>query len=321
VRPIANLRDAVNAQASRSAFLYAVQHYRALRDDGYHLAWDPCGVLQLAADEDEEARFETIARLQGYPPEFLAYVDLPRASQIAGQAIDRGGWWFPLGAVVSLPSLAVAGIARAGAKMRRITGRTVSRLEREGADWRALDSDDRVIAEAPVLVVANAADASRLLPQARMRLSAVRGQVTYLPADPRRRLDVVVSGNGYVAPLPEGGHAVGATYGHDDFDTSVRIEDQVENLARAEALLPGFTADLDAATLSGWTGFRATVPDRLPIYGPTLLPGVYTATGLGSRGLLWAPLGAELLASRLEADPLPLPRDLAAALSPARFLS
>jgi hypothetical protein len=32
-------------------------------------------------------------------------------------------------------------------------------------------------------------------------------------------------------------------------------------------------------------------------------------------------LGAELLASLLESDPLPLPRDLAAALSPARFLS
>src|SRR6185436_4579514 len=37
VRPIANLRDAVNAQVSRSAFLYALQHYRALQYDGYHL--------------------------------------------------------------------------------------------------------------------------------------------------------------------------------------------------------------------------------------------------------------------------------------------
>jgi tRNA 5-methylaminomethyl-2-thiouridine biosynthesis bifunctional protein len=42
---------------------------------------------------------------------------------------------------------------------------------------------------------------------------------------------------------------------------------------------------------------------------------------LGSRGLLWAPLGAELIASLLEAEPLPLPRDLAGAISPRRFLS
>jgi tRNA 5-methylaminomethyl-2-thiouridine biosynthesis bifunctional protein len=86
-------------------------------------------------------------------------------------------------------------------------------------------------------------------------------------------------------------------------------------------MLPGFTIGLAPDHLSGWTGFRATVPDRLPIFGATALAGLYAATGLGSRGLLWAPLGAELLASALEGDPLPLPRDLAGAISPRRFLS
>jgi len=159
------------------------------------------------------------------------------------------------------------------------------------------------------------------LPQARLSLAAVRGQVTYLPPDDRRQLEVVVSGNGYVAPLPEGGHAIGATYGHGDFDESVRASDHRENLARSDALMPGFAGGVDADSAGGWTGFRATVPDRLPIYGATSLPGVFTATGLGSRGLLWAPLGAELLASFLESEPAPLPRVLAGAISPLRFLS
>jgi tRNA 5-methylaminomethyl-2-thiouridine biosynthesis bifunctional protein len=73
--------------------------------------------------------------------------------------------------------------------------------------------------------------------------------------------------------------------------------------------------------LEGWTGFRTTVPDRLPIAGATAVDGVHTLTGLGSRGLLWGPLGAELLASALADEPLPLPRDLAGAISPRRFLS
>ncbi len=321
VRPIANLRDAPNAQASRGAFLYALEHYRTLRDDGYHLAWDRCGVLQLAQDDDEETRCATIARSQGYPAAFLEYVDAARAASIAARPVARGGWWFPSGAVVSVPSLAVASQARAGPAMTRVGARRVARLERAGNEWRALDGEDRVIDAAPVIVVANAADAARLVPQARLRLSAVRGQLTYLPPDERRVLRVVVSGNGYVAPLPEGGHAVGATYRHDDFDAQVRASDHDENLARAAALLPGFTAGLEPSRLEGWTGFRATVPDRLPIYGATLLEGVFTATGLGSRGLLWAPLGAELLASQLEGEPLPLARSLAAAISPARFLS
>lgn len=215
----------------------------------------------------------------------------------------------------------MASFARAGARVRRKLGRSVARLEREGASWRALDAGDRVIAEAPVLIVANAADAKRLLPEARLPLSSVRGQVTYVPASPDRHLDVIVSGSGYVAQVPDAGLIIGASYHHDDADASVRESDHRENLVRAESMLPGFTSGIDVETLTGWTGFRATVSDRLPVYGATAIDGIYTATGLGSRGLLWAPLGAELLACMLEREPLPVSRDMSGAISPQRFLS
>ncbi len=319
LRPIANLRDAINAQISRGAFLHALQRYRALQHDGYHLQWEQPGVLQLAAGDDEAARFEAIAR--GYPALFLEYVDAARARSIAGRQVRGPGWWFPGGALVAPESLAVASLACAGARVRRIAGRRVERLEREAASWRALDADGRVIAEAPTLVVANAFDARRLLPQSRLALGAVRGQVTYVPADERRNLRVIVSGTGYVAPLPDGGHCIGASYQHDDADAGVRTADHRDNLGRAEAMLPGFTAGLEPDGLAGWTGYRATVPDRLPIFGPAAIEGVHVATGLGSRGLLWAPIGAELLASQLAGDPWPLSRDHAGAISPLRFLS
>jgi tRNA 5-methylaminomethyl-2-thiouridine biosynthesis bifunctional protein len=205
--------------------------------------------------------------------------------------------------------------------VRRTMGRTVERIEREGPEWRALDADGRVIAEAPALVLANAADARRLLPQARLVLSPVRGQVSYVPAGAVPPLQVVVSGTGYAAPLPGGGVCIGASYAHDDFDAGVRDADHRGNLERAEAMMPGFTAGLQPAALTGWTGFRATVPDRLPIFGAAAVDGIHVATGLGSRGLLWAPAGAELLASQLEGEPLPLPDGLAGAVSPRRFLS
>jgi tRNA 5-methylaminomethyl-2-thiouridine biosynthesis bifunctional protein len=170
-------------------------------------------------------------------------------------------------------------------------------------------------------VLANAVDVKRLLPEARLPLSSVRGQLTYLPADPARALEVIVSRSGYVAPLPDGGHCIGATYQHDDFDSAPRAADHRANLARAEAMLPGFALDADPERLAGWVGFRTTVPDRLPIFGPSGADGVEIATGLGSRGLLWAPLAAELLASRLAGEPLPMARDHAGAISPRRFLS
>ena len=285
------------------------------------MQWDHPGTLQLAASAEEASRFEAIASGQGYPEEILQYVDAARAAEIAGRAVRGAGWWFARGSWIAPESLAIASLARAGPTVSRVQGRRVERLEREGAQWRALDAAGRVIAEAPVLVLANAADAKRLLPQARLSLSSVRGQVTYLPPDPGRRLDAIVSGSGYVAPVDGGGFCVGASYQHDDADMNVRQADHHGILERAEAMLPGFTDGLDSRELTGWTGFRTTVPDRLPIFGATAVDGVHIATGLGSRGLLWGPIGAELLACQLAGEPLPLPRDYAGAISPRRFLS
>jgi len=269
----------------------------------------------------EAARMAAIVSAQEHDPQFLRFVDAGEAQALAGRPVRGPGWWMPGGAWVSPGSLAIALLSRAGAGVRRHFGRKVERLEREGAEWRALAADGSVIAEAPTLIVANAFDAKRLLPEARLPLSSVRGQVTFLPPSAARALDIVVSGSGYVAPLPDGGHVVGATYQHDDSGEDVRAADHRENLARAATMLPGFAEDVHPMGLEGLAGFRATVPDRLPIFGATQWPGVWTATGLGSRGLLWAPVGAELIASSLEGEPSPLPRDLAGAISPRRFLS
>jgi tRNA 5-methylaminomethyl-2-thiouridine biosynthesis bifunctional protein len=83
-------------------------------------------------------------------------------------------------------------------------------------------------------------------------------------------------------------------------------------------------------------GFRAATPDRLPLVGalPDMHaplprgiqlrdmprhPKLYGLLGLGSRGLVWATLAAEALASQLHGDPLPLEGDLMDAMDPARF--
>jgi tRNA 5-methylaminomethyl-2-thiouridine biosynthesis bifunctional protein len=321
LRPIVNLRDALNARISRSAFLYALQHYRGLQSAGFAIDFEECGVLQLADDADEAARFEAIIAAQQPPASMLAYADGPAANALAGRAVRGAGWWFPHGSIVSAASLVAASGARTGARMRRLEGVRVDRLECSGGAWRALDAAGTSLGEAACVVLANASDAARLAPEARLRLSRVRGQVTYLPPNPARTLSIVVSGSGYVAPMRGGGHCVGATYQHDDADEAVRAHDHRANLERAASMLPGFDAGLDPQDLGGWTGFRTTVPDRLPVAGLTETPGLAIATGLGSRGLLWGPLAAELLACELAGEPLPVARDHAGAISPRRFLS
>jgi tRNA 5-methylaminomethyl-2-thiouridine biosynthesis bifunctional protein len=105
----------------------------------------------------------------------------------------------------------------------------------------------------------------------------------------------------------------------------LRTADHASNLERAERMLPGFAAGLDPARLAGWAGVRAATADRLPACGALDTgadrqggSGCYLATGLGARGLIWAPLCAEVLASHLEREPNPVERSLVDAMNPLR---
>ena len=48
----------------------------------------------------------------------------------------------------------------------------------------------------------------------------------------------------------------------------VELKEEPEILERLERILPGAATGLDAARLEGRVGWRATVPDRLPMLGP-----------------------------------------------------
>jgi tRNA 5-methylaminomethyl-2-thiouridine biosynthesis bifunctional protein len=50
-----------------------------------------------------------------------------------------------------------------------------------------------------------------------------------------------------------------------------------------------------------------------------MIPGVFILAGLGSRGLVTAPLAAAMIIAEMTGAPSPLPAPLAEALHPARF--
>ncbi len=115
----------------------------------------------------------------------------------------------------------------------------------------------------------------------------------------------------------------GSTYGREDCATDIRQADHLSNLERLRTLAP-LTADALTAAfvqdrVQGWAGVRCASTDRRPMVGE-LEPGLWVSTAMGSRGLTFAWLCAELLAARLHGDPLPLPRTLAGALDLGRQL-
>ncbi len=59
------------------------------------------------------------------------------------------------------------------------------------------------------------------------------------------------------------------------------------------------------------------LPDQ-PRHWPRV-PGLFVASGFGSRGLTWAPLAGRLIAAWIADAPYPVESDIVDALDPARF--
>lgn len=196
----------------------------------------------------------------------------------------------------------------------------VARVERGESGWQAFDNAGRVFA-ADIVVIA-AALGTRELVGGRLALNAVRGQIAWglqdegLPA-PR----YPVNGNGHFVPAVPGpggtGWYCGSTYGRGDEDASIRAEDTQANLKRLASLLPATAAAVDPAAVRAWAGMRCTSGDRRPLVGE-IEPGLYVSTALGSRGLTFCVLAAELIAARLHREPLPLESRLAQAIDARR---
>lgn len=330
MRPLPSVDDNYLARLTRAGFLAT----RALLGElGPAARWNACGVLHLGRDAAHEAMQQrTVATLQA-PDELVQFLDREAASARLGWPVEVGGWWFPTGGWVQPPALCRAALAAFPDNIRTRFDCPVAAIERDGAGWRALSPAGEVLATAPVLVMASGAEAPRFAPLAWLPQRPARGQVTHLPESATPPLDIVVCGVGYATPVVDGVRVAGASNLLGDTDLGERAGEHADNLTRLNQLLPGFAAGLDAAELSGRVGLRPVSPDRLPIVGPVPQPGattsrhglawqegLYCVQGFGARGIVWSALMAELLASRIDGDPLPLESELVAAVAPARFI-
>jgi tRNA 5-methylaminomethyl-2-thiouridine biosynthesis bifunctional protein len=297
--PVMTPDDSLFARLTRAAFLYALRHWSKLEG----LQWARCGALQIARDAEEATSQRKSLAALGAPESYAQLLDAGRAGAVAGVEVTAGGIWFPQAGWLKPASLVEALLARCGDRLRPRYSCAVDSLEREASDW-------------PVVILANATDALRLAPRPEVPLRKVRGQLSVVPAI--AGLNAVLLRGGMALPGVDGLSVIGASYDVDDDDPRLRADSHAGNLERLERIIPGASRGLDPEKLAGRVAFRATVRDRMPLIGP-LGDGLFGAFAYGSRGLLWASLGAELIASTLEVEPLPVERTLAAAVDPGRF--
>lgn len=284
--------------------------------------WRPTGVLERRPDGDTRM-----------PPDWTA--DGPNESWPATTAqLDAGGLpsetpavWHARAAWVRPGALIEAWLKQPGIDVRQ--NARVARLERTDGGWQLQNDAGLPLAEADRVVIAAGVDSAALAHA--LPLQPVRGQVEWGRMPPGDALPVTpVNGDGHlIAQVPNADGALwltGATFDRERRDLAPLEADTQANRDRLARLHPGAAAAVARAFTRGdthsWVGVRCASADRRPLVGPldeAALPGVWVSTAMGSRGLSFAVLCAELLAAEWHGEPLPLPATLAKALHTARL--
>ena len=378
--PVLARDDNLMARAIRAGYWQALKNPALQR----------CGTLQVAANKEEAQQWQDMLSQLKLDTAFAQWLDKEQAEIVSGSLSSYGGIWYPDGAWADIPALCRAHLDNANIKTMLNT--RVTHLTYQYGQWQACSAvpppwqksvdeanflhsqnikhplvppgapmsiDQKYIAQAPVLILANALGAAPLLQASGLLaedrflpLRSVRGQISYadIVSQPRQTTDAapfawpkaVLCGHGYLLPRDGQQIVIGASYGENDHDNTLRERDHQANLDKLRTLLPGF----DATALQingGFVGQRCVALDRMPLIGAwpdthaaltrhaaqqqalhlqnlARMPHLYSALALGSQGLIWSALAADILASAITGGPAPIEADLLHALDPARFL-
>ncbi|MEZ6939719.1 bifunctional tRNA (5-methylaminomethyl-2-thiouridine)(34)-methyltransferase MnmD/FAD-dependent 5-carboxymethylaminomethyl-2-thiouridine(34) oxidoreductase MnmC [Aeromonas sp. S12(2024)] len=327
------------------AFGYARQRLLALAER-HPIAFELCGVTQLGYDDKSAAKLAKMS-LGPFPPELMHPLSTSEVEQVVGLPCGHSGVSYPLGGWLCPADLTRAALKEAQASgLLQVEYHTQVVTIAEQTDAWHIESQDGRHWQAPNLVVAAGHQLPALLPFAELPLYPVRGQVSHVPTSASlRQLKTVLCYDGYLTPMHNDQHCIGASYSRNQSSLEFRAEEQIQNQVRLQACLPeqAWPAEVDVSGNEARVGVRCASRDHLPVVGPVarlqgladhyaqlqhdqhnaqplpLHPGLYVLGALGSRGLCSAPLCGELLASEICGEPLPLAADLLEALHPARY--
>ncbi len=295
------------------------------------------GVLERHVDGEPKRLPAAWTREWAQAANAWSYPARPDQLQAAGVPAESAGLWHTQAGWIKPAALVRAWLAapgvtwRAGAKATQVVPlrpNTVSDL----TGWEVMDANGKQLAQAHLVVIASGYASQALAATASVEplaLQPIRGQVSLglharyssastLPAFP-------VNGHGgFLSAIPSDKGAfwlMGSTYQRDELAPSVKQQDHDENFGRLQTLLPQAAAALadgfDADCAQAWAGIRCATPSRLPLlkHARTLSNApLWICAGMGSRGLTFAALCAELLAAQRHGEPLPVDQQLAGQL-------
>ena len=306
--------------------------------ESFPSAFEPCGVMDAAADDEEEQLMRNAA-LKGEPfsmaENFARYVDAAEGERLTGLELRRGGWFYPRAGLIRPARLIHALLGEACAP---VLTQTCIHLRRSSSGvWQAVHPMGAVLAEAPAALLAAGLNSPSAIDdeQCRYAMSGLYGRISILREDSLSDMRVALTGSGYGIHI-EGFDGIGATY-EPDRETMLSPEMAHEHNRAAWSKL--LRRPPEWRPEGFYEGMRAVTRDRLPAAGamparqlprfhgrPEVKaipkePGLWGLFALGSRGMTWGRTAAKLVAAKMAGAPADLPKSMARRLSPARFVA
>lgn len=307
--PQALLNPATGRNAKQAwRAMEALQRGRQLLEradrEGERSCWVENGVLRPALEEKIAARFRREMEKGDWPPGSIRWIDREEFSRLYPSLRSFGGLWIPVACTVETP---------------RFLGGLVRWLQSEGVHFILPSSSKQHPKGESAKNSSGTPETEPLTPDTglpesrwtvyalgrgftnhplfrRLPLHCVKGQTLTLRLREPLPFDCSLSSIGYITQgaSADGSVVLGATFEHRfDHDHPDR-EGRDYLLQRLEKTLPGFGSGIDGER--GWAGIRVTTPDHRPFAGRhPELEEAYALGGLGSKGLMYAPLLGKLL--------------------------
>jgi tRNA 5-methylaminomethyl-2-thiouridine biosynthesis bifunctional protein len=319
VMPRLDADETPAARFHRNAYIHTIRLLNGMPKD----VFNPCGVIRATTSDKERVRRQKLLSMAALPRKWMDDVG--------------DGLLFPQGGVVDPPAFVRALLSDAEIRIGK-----VDQLRRVGTSWRVQTTAGEEAFDA--VMIANGLDALKFVEARGLPLAGSAGQIDWFPdaAAP----ETALAFGPYAAPAPKRGLVIGATYAPIAIGAEPRFSPEAtqSNLDAVRRAAPNVVKDLAPSASRPRVSVRCTTPDRLPIAGPVpdwgfyagaydglrtgarraypagrTQDGLFVLTGLGSRGLVTAPLCAAIIAAEIAGAPAPVEADIAEALHPARF--
>ncbi|MBC7609233.1 MAG: FAD-dependent 5-carboxymethylaminomethyl-2-thiouridine(34) oxidoreductase MnmC [Polaromonas sp.] len=340
--------DSLLSRLSRSGVRTTLQQAHALLKQGQQGGdWGHTGVLECRVGEINRSVQRALPAdwTEDWFEAAADWCSIATPAQLASAGLENTGGatstslWHAQAGWVKPASLVNAWLAAPGITWRG--NAQVAKLQPAATGWQLLNAAGEVLAHADLIVMAaghaSVALAASVSPEP-LALQAIRGQVSWGLHSAGHELQKSLHEEfGELPPFPVNGHGglipavpgmddmggmawiMGASYERDCELPNLKPQDHKDNFERLQALLPKAAAqladDFNSDQVKGWAGIRCATPGRLPVLkqiaADATSAGVWVCSGMGSRGLSFAGLCAELLAARLHGEPLPLEHRLA----------